>query len=640
MAQFFVHLICENVIHVMSDDDVTLVGGRGGGRNNKKQRPNKTRQDKGKHTRPMSHSRSRLEQSYTMKDLARIDSREVLKILGSLQTFKVNDRTSVCEDANADVAIDASDPKEVVKKECSGNFDPQSGKKCGRQGRCFKTVIHKEGFQTIKQQMDGVATKTYVRQHLVDRKKFFGFLGPFNAAASNVLKQLCITRKLQYGKDVVFAFKGGNVMQLILGNTFDGASETELRKEWDEIMQIGDMDFEVFIEDANDRMLKDVTVLMLFVLYSFRVFLQEKGWLITPDDESLTAIMEIVPRATVLTCEGHKAHTEDNIITPYTMTHGCDLLYTPVRSVLMHGYSRGSEARSRWLETGVKSDTPLSVSMNRSVSFGIIQKLGVAPDADIILLRLKHGMHVGVDEKCGRKASAEVIDVSIPTNLDRMHTLKGGGVGVNWFSLYRFSHDGEVLEIHAPSMENFVLDLQMFMFVLSEYPWFDPKHSKRMKRYAWFCTMLRGSQGATSQEIATELGSLVRVLSKLIDTTLHPGDGKPERSVVSSLARQVSPWSEMITCIEDLRSKAHQNNIITDWLKFVGDMCKILKAVMTSFTTLNKLKIESFVHSTASKKRPLVSSSTTAHARASLAVAALSASANFSKALVHQPLPT
>lgn len=518
--------------------------------------------------------------------------------------------------------------------------------KCGQRARCFKTKLQVGSEETVKQRMDGVATKTFVRQNLEDPVRFVKFLRTFNAAATNVLSRLCASRGLQYGRDVVFAFKGGNVMRLVLLDVMNKLPEA-VRSEWEDLMQIGDMDFEVFIDDATDQMVRDATVLMLYVIYAFRVFLQQGGWAMHGDERCMGAMAEVVPAVTQLKTEGHDARSEDSITVPYALRDGCDLLYVPVRSVLM--MQKGSKLQ--WLETAARQDSPLCVSLNRSLSFGIVQKKGVAPEADIVLLRLKHGMKVIVDEKCARKAAAEVIDVSIPTNRDRMHRIKSDDKKVRWFSEYEFLVGGEKLHISAPSLDNFVLDLHMFMFVLSEYPWFDPKKAKRMKRYVWFCAMLRAQRGAAPVLIASELTSLAHALAGLLkqaSPSVVPSQLQPSRRTAasSSLATRTSPWAELVTSIQATRQKSLDASLgQEDWLVFVSDMRRTVLAVRQSFELLGSLPTDPVTvdgtgagHGHGPSKRPFLVSSPLMLTRATLAMAAISVSRALSDAVVRPPL--
>lgn len=581
--------------------------------------------------------------------LTTADVKAIMWIAKDNKLFKVDPTTWDCSQAGGSSALQKSNTRTLANVNhpdqagpCDAHFDPQSGSgsKCGKRARCFQTALQDGADETVKQQMDSVATKTFVRQNLEDPQKFVSFLQTFNNAATNVLTQLCLSRGLKYGKDVVFAFKGGNVMRLVLLGVMSKLPP-DFRSEWDDLMQIGDMDFEVFIDDATDQMVRDATVLMLYVIYAFRVFLQQGGWLLKGDAMCKQAMAVVVPAVTDIKTEGHDAHSDDSITVPFQLREGCDLLFVPVRSVLMKHSRNGS--KTNWLETPARSDTPLVVSLNRSLSFGVIQKKGVAPEADIVLLRLKHGLKVVVDEKCARKASAEVIDVSIPTNKDRMHRIKSENKKINWFTDYEFTVGGETLRISAPSLDNFVLDLHMFMFVLSEYPWFDPKRAKRMKRYVWFCTMLRAQLGATPATIVSELGSLAKALSNLLkqaqeaEVAMVFTQASRQNQVTSSLATRVSPWAELLTSMETTRHKALDAGLgQKDWQEFVTDMRKTVMAVKKSFELLRDLPVDGQGH--ASKKLFSQSSRSSMLTKATLAMAAVSVSQALAEAIVVPPL--
>lgn len=517
---------------------------------------------------------------------------------------------------------------------CDVHFDPQSGHSCDRRSRCFKTRIQVGMEETVKQRIDGVATKAFVRQNLEDPARFAEFLHSFNTVATNLLKRLCEARSLVYGRDLVFAFKGGNVMRLVLRDVMDQLPQS-VQNEWTDLMQVGDMDFEVFINDATEQMVRDTTVLMLYLLYSFRVMMQQRGWILKTDQQTLDDIVTVVPAATSLIADGHQARSEDSITVPYSLDDGCDLLFVPVKTVLQRRDRRG---QLQWLQTDVRSDTPLTISMNRSLSLGVVHKKGVSPEADIVLLRMKHGMRVVVDSTCYKKATAEVIDVSIPTNKDRMHRIKSQDKSVGWFTEYEFELGGHKIKIHAPSLDNFVLDLHMFMFVLSEFPWYDPKQAKRMKRYVWFGTMLRSQQGASGRLIVTELASLARVLASVVGSKAvkaDPAHGHARASSsASSLARRTSPWAELVQQIEATRIKADAAGIGTkDWKTFVTDMRDTVMAVKVSYATLIVASAQAQVAPVRSARGMPVSSLT----RATLAMAAISASLGLSRAAVPPP---
>lgn len=557
---------------------------------------------------------SRQQRMLDMSEIADADVDAVMKIVSSCSVFKVNAATWPCNQAGGD-------PTDLEFTTCRANFDPQSGFSCDGRSRCFPTNLQVGMSETIKQRMDAVATKLFVRQNLMDEHRFSKFLHTFNAAATNVLKRLCTARSLVYGRDVFLAFKGGNVMRLVLTDVLSRLPPA-IQGEWADLMQIGDMDFEVFINDATEQMVRDTTVLMLYVLYSFRGFMEKEGWVLHADAEAHSAMTTVVPATTALSAEGFQTHSDDNITVPYTLRDGCDLLFVPVKSVLMHQPNR--DTRARWIESGVRSDTPLSISLNKSVSIGVVQKKGVAPEADIVLMRIKHGLRLTAGDRCYGKATGEVIDVSIPTNNDRMHRIKSQDKSIQWFSLYEFDLGGRRIQVHAPSIDNFVLDLHMFMFVLSEYPWFDPKQAKRMKRYIWFCTMSRSQKGASPSMIVEELASVARVLQTLLS--------KYSVRVSQSLARQTSPWAELVEQIQATHRKAEIAGIgFKEWADFVRDMRLTALSVRVSYSSLVGEKSSHLSSSTSRGHQGAVASQ-----RASLAQTAVSASRKLSRAEIYR----
>lgn len=585
-------------------------GGRN--RNRKKGQHNSPRKQK-QHPKPLG---PRI--MHSIEEIAVADAATVMHIAKTCRVFGVDGTTWVCDTTH-------ERPNSTKVNPCDAYFDPQTGHMCGKRARCFQTNIEVVGTETVKQRLDGIATKIFVRQNLLSESRFATFLMTLNAAATNMLKMLCISRGLTYGRDVVFAFKGGNVIFLVLRKLLDQLPQS-MRDEWSEIMQIGDMDFEVFIEDATDEMVKDATVLMLYVLYAFRVYMQQHGWSIIVDQEALLAMQTIVPSITSIVANGRVVHSDDSITVPYTRREGCDLLFVPVRSVLMHQYDKREKAA--FLETPSPSDTPLNISMNKSLSFGIVNKKGVSPEADIILLRMKHGLRVVVDQKCGKKASAEVIDITISTNRDRMHRIKRLDKSVNWFTLYDFVIDGRNIQIHAPSIDNFVLDLHMFMFVLSEFPWYDPKQAKRMKRYVWFCTMLRLQQGASPKVIVAELASVTRALAAMLPTS------KISSPKQTSLARLTPPWSDLIQQIDATHTKALDAGIgHTDWGIFVKQMRTTVMSVMNSFTTFITASSSGSQKKGSTVRTNVRASPVSSLARATLAFAAISSSSELSHAM-------
>lgn len=550
-------------------------------------------------------------------ELAILNQAAVLKILKSHRAFTVNVSKWPCPDNGTG--------EEQKVNDCDAYFDPNTGHGCGQRSRCFETSIQTGRSETIKQRMDGVATKIFVRQNLLDSRRFASFLLMFNSAATNMLKQLCSARSLKYGQDIVFAFKGGNVMHLVLQNLLDSL-DPALTDEWNEIMQIGDMDFEVFINDATDAMVRDTTVLILYVLYSFRVYMEKNEWRITCDDDALLAMQSVVPATTAIVTDGRLTHSEDSITVPFTKREGCDLLHVPVRTVLMKQVDK--RIKATWLDTGHRTASPLNISLNKSLSFGVVTKKGVEPEADIVLMRMKHGMRAVVDNKCSKKAAAEVIDVSIPTNKDRMHRIKTQDKNVEWFTLYEFHIDGRSIEIHAPSTENFVLDLHMFMFVLSEFPWYDPKLEKRMKRYFWFSTMLRSQKGASPAMIVVELSSAARGIQKLIEVSKTTQDNK--RSGTSSIAKRISPWAELLHQIDATRAKAIASGLgLEAWTIFARNMVIIANSVKRSYSALISFDDADVSPAMATS---VVSTKISALGRATLAMTAISTSVGLSLA--------
>lgn len=595
--------------------DDSQEGGRKKNRNRKNKQQQKFRnpnqQGRNKKNRRLNQKGNTVRgKVLSISELAGLDRAAVMNIVATHRIFKVDAGTWTCD----------PDQKGGADVECERHFDPKTGHSCGKRSRCFQTHIQDGASETIKQRMDGVATKIFVRQNLLNQERFGTFLHSFNAAATNLLKQLCTARSLVYGKDVVLAFKGGNVMRLVLMGVLDKLP-APVRDEWVDLMQIGDMDFEVFIDNATELMVRDTTVLMLYVLYSFRVFMEAGGWTMKPDAGALEAMISVVPAVTSLVTHGYVVHSQDSITVPYTLSEGCDLLFVPVNSVLRSQDNKRDKLQ--WLQTDSVPDTALNISMNRSLSFGVQHKKGVAPEADIVLLRMKHGLRVVIDAKCGAKATAEVIDVSIPTNRDRMHRIKSQDKKVSWFTLYEFVLDGRTIQVHAPSLDNFVLDLHMFMFVLSEFPWFDPKQAKRMKRYFWFCTMLRSQQGASPATIDVELASVARVLLTLTSSPSASGS-----KVTSSLARRTAPWAELLSQMEATRTRAGEAGLVTDWTRFVQEMRSTALSVKLSYSSLASAQPSSSVP-------PAVRASS--RTRGSLALAAISATHALSLARLPHP---
>jgi hypothetical protein len=385
---------------------------------------------------------------------------------------------------------------------------------CGEKAKCMFQSSESESEESAKQLLDAVFTAKFVSL-LDETDNLVRVFSKFVSLINGVIQPFARKERMH------LSFKGGNVFRMafegVIMQVPELANREAIRISWENLLSISDLDFEVYIHNAQPKLKKQVAIIVAAAMYIFR------GWLSTIDipwnaeDQSLSNeirdILELQDNAHVTWQSDAKQ--SDSVVrsmdpdSSNDVCGACDTLYMPVPCVLR--YRQGG--KMNWLvqTTGQGNNFPISYNTTLNRLF--------KGKTDALLVRMKKSIHLGVDE-CKMMANAEVIDVTIPGNEDIKHVFMMQYPKAEWFQKLRYDEDPSH-ECTCPSLFSMFHDIMITLFGTNEHPWLATRYPKRLARAVWLGAMLRmtgvdkeGVIGAkrSVQEVQQELRAFIKAM--------------------------------------------------------------------------------------------------------------------------------
>lgn len=337
----------------------------------------------------------------------------------------------------------------------------------------FEPKFDRVQTRTLQQKLGDVTT-THILTQLNDAD-FIKMFAAFHKPMSKVITAYAKLRRLSIPRDIALFYKGGNMFRIVLADIIRLIDDTELEF----LLKRSDADFQIFINpdmDDVERVRKEVRILVLYVLYSMKVYIRAGGVIRVRDNEAAMASLKSAYLDVIegslgvrpsLRVNAQVARRQDFMVSKQRAFADDDTEY-----VMLKEYDT-------LLENMPRNFSSYFVSLNTSLDFKRKDNLRCTFD----LIRFRRNVELDVD---GVKINApfEIIDVSIPKGDDyglrKLRTDAG--------KLLKEYNYGDKLAFLAPSVEYLLLDLHDLLFKQNEYPWTDVKYIKRMMRY--FLTMI------------------------------------------------------------------------------------------------------------------------------------------------------
>ena len=463
---------------------------------------------------------------------------DVRDILSQWQLFTIADEALHCTLGTDDR------PKHPCKE--LEFFASSKNCKCGDKARCF-FASEKDG-SSAKQRVDGALTAAFTSQYEKDRGLLIGVFEAFVHPAEGLLRAYAEHAGLRYGDDVLLAFKGGNILRILLQSLAQEADMKTACQDWAEVLGLGDLDFEVYVRDAQPARMKDVMVLMAVALASARDWLCKNlpTWELTKEQHAtVVEALGLDAKATIAVLTS--TPQSDSVVKPFPGRGGpctCESLYMPVPRVLRQrrnhaaGQQHVGPKRVLWWGQTKEADPrpqptiyPMS-HLNRTLN----QVYDGIVDAD--LLRVKRNAKLVLGE-CTRVAQAEVLDVSVSGNDDVKHALMKASPTSEWFQQIWYDRgsdkDGKGW-FYAPSLRSFFEDLRITLFVTNDRPWDAIRYEKRVVRWVWVAAMLCLTDSSTHPTIA-DVGKAFVAASKTKAKTKATDSPPPLARLLEQLAQ-------------------------------------------------------------------------------------------------------
>jgi hypothetical protein len=379
--------------------------------------------------------------------------------------------------------------------------------KCGDKAICF--WMPEDSNNDTKAELDGGATRAFLTW--MQREGHLGkVFESFRVTMETVIMEYAKARGLVYGRDIVFYFKGGNVLKWMLKTLFDKLElDTALIQEkWNDLLQLGDLDFEIHLQDPNERRIREVCILIGVTLTSIRrnyeKFLPE--W--KPEISDLAKIEEVL--STHVQLETSSTRSDSVVGTINDVSDGmqsdckkCQLLYMPVPRILRVQ----DKQTNKWFWYGLNSEGAndgCGLQTRFPISYNLTLGLNFKGHTDARLLRLRRGAEV-LTSGCRHRVSAEVIDVSVPGPLDAKHKImhNSGKLLDAWFMKVNYeTFENKHATLYVPTLENLMEDLIVTLFVTNARPWLASRMQKRLSRWVWIGAMLTLQSHSVKETIA------------------------------------------------------------------------------------------------------------------------------------------
>lgn len=409
----------------------------------------------------------------------KISSDRIRNLIKTTEFTKVDWSSVVCEaDEENDILLEEiynyddvynTVPSELTKNKTKKKTEMHvyKDKKNRKQYMlCFRPNEELTRYKSIRQILADMST-SYIIQNLSDNE-YESFVHHFYTPTNVLVTEYARINNLTVPDHVCFLYKGGNLFKILLNNVISLLkSDINLYRKYESMLGRSDADFQLYINPNipnYDKVFKELSILVLISLYSFRSFiLSEKSPINVSKinletlhrnfNDILGSVGENKESAVML------KKRKDFILQPIDIDKVQYVMYKSIPS-LLENYPKPKE-------------TSVYISRNTAIKFKRKDDTYNAFD----LLRMKLNIILEIDNLT-LSVPSELIDVGIPKSNDNTITYlnKNSGKCLVKYHYPKFDFWG-------PNLQYMVKDIDAILFYQNDFPWHDKKIKKRIQRY-------------------------------------------------------------------------------------------------------------------------------------------------------------
>ena len=361
--------------------------------------------------------------------------------------------------------------------------------------------------RTLKQKLGDVSTDFFLEKFTDNT--YADYFKSFYKPLSELLQEYASVNNLRIPEDICLFYKGGNLFRIILSKFVTFLDNEDYKKL---MKNRSDADFQIFINPdiANyEKVLNDISVRVLYILYKYRENLTKSGILNHNLDELCDKYIEKINEynipldrekvniATKNVKVGEefktveKSNRGDFIMNTFKMDNGIEkIAYTEEYSLLKKNDFYNIDKKI--------VDPSLYVSRNITSDFETFSNKRYLFE----LIRLKRNIRIEIFPKDNKilhmMVPSEMIDVSIPRVGDSSLEIMKKDIH-HYIQQYNYIEPNTPIPnddinknsfpFYGVTLDYLIYDLNDILFYKFVFPWLDPKYEKRFTRY-FICLLL------------------------------------------------------------------------------------------------------------------------------------------------------
>lgn len=402
----------------------------------------------------------------------KISSNRIRNLIKTTEFTKVDWSSVVCEaDEENDILLEEiynyddiynTIPSELNKKTEMHIYKDKKNRK--QYMLCFRPSEELSRYKSIRQILADVST-SHIIQGLSD-KEYESFVHHFYTPTNVLVTEYARIQKLTVPDQVCFLYKGGNLFKILLNNVISLLkSDIDLYKKYESMLGRSDADFQLYINPNipnYDTVFKELSILILISLYSFRSFILSDKSPIDVSKVNLESLHRKFNDILESARENGKVmlkKRKDFILQPIDIDKVQYVMYKSVPR-LLENYPKPKE-------------TSVYISRNTAIKFK--RKDDTYNAFDLLRMKLNIILKIG---NVNLSVPSELIDVGIPKSNDNTITYlnKNSGKCLVKYHYPKFDFWG-------PNLQYMIKDIDAILFYQNDFPWHDKKIQKRIQRY-------------------------------------------------------------------------------------------------------------------------------------------------------------
>jgi hypothetical protein len=435
-----------------------------------------------------------------------------------------------------------------------------------------------EEFSDLNREIKGICTDIVVNDFFKTKNSLFNFLKLIYDDYTSGINKYISEKKLSRN-DIIFTFKGGNILRLIaeeFDNELPDLASSKISNFYQKYFKRSDADFSIYINPNivnYDSIYEDICLLAYNIQLNIRevinnnrtAYLDFYKYNIKYKHELLQQYLPDLNNSNSVNDETNDIYYNAKFI---DISMHNDQLENKKDFYIVRNNNNNVEEYD--LLYNVKEDNSMVISVNKALEFqsgdGGTTKFALVRTKIYFFLTMAQNNKIKIINRGG-----ELIDVSIPHRKDKSTDIDFS------FKEYTLNFDNKSFSFLSYSMDLLIEDLEKILFHVAEYPWDDNKYFKRLNRLCYLYYLEMFLNNYTTIKKNNILNKTKNNIKKCVNN-IH----KKKLNTLHSFDRLIWYWEKLCLQIND-----DNTNLTKELHQFRDNINKNLDILLLGIVQIN-----------------------------------------------------